>query len=232
MISGNDRTIVSCSEVSIGFGSHVVVQGVELDVAKGESILIIGHNGSGKTTLLRTLFGLQIPLGGSLRVGNFSDSEVTPARSIVAGLRYLAQGNRCFGSLKPLEHRRVLSRLLNCGLPSSGIAEPNSHATCVADMSIGERKLEAIEMLRAGAPQLFLLDEPMAGLDRRNQEVVAEWIAKEITLGTSFIIVEHQFDCLAKVVERVIVLRNGCVSFDGALADLLTNREHFAQVYL
>ena len=86
-------------------------------------------------------------------------------------------------------------------------------------------------MLSVGSPRLFVLDEPVAGLDPRNAEIIREWIVKRQEDGVSFIVAEHNFRDLLAVFSKTLVLRRGAVSYVGN-SEALQADAKLADVYL
>jgi ABC-type multidrug transport system ATPase subunit len=224
---------VKCVQLDVGYINRIVLSGVDMQLQQGESVVILGHNGSGKTTLLRTIFGLQPKLAGSLQVVDLDYPEMSPRSLIGKGARFLGQGTRCFEHLSVADSRLALA--IQYGLPGGALSSRSTGVDprlCIGKLSVGERKLEALTMLSVGSPRLFVLDEPMAGLDGRNKKAVADWVKDRASQGVTFVIAEHQFMDFATVVQRALVIRGGAVSYFGGLKELMSDKELFAEVYL
>jgi ABC-type multidrug transport system ATPase subunit len=196
----------------VGYDGVPVASGISFSLDPGQSLLVIGHNGSGKSTLLKTLFGLVPPIAGTFSVLGIDGSQVTPARLVQAGARFLGQGNRSFDSLTAAQSRRVLHDLY--GLAAAGEHAPLPRAR-IGALSLGARRIEALRLLEAGAPRCFMLDEPSSGLDVGHLESLHRWLRERRGKGMSFVVVEQQFRGLFDIVDLVMIMRQGMVSFFG-----------------
>ena len=223
---------VSCSNVTVGYDAVPVLRNVSFELPQGESLLILGHNASGKTTLLRTLFGLQRALEGRWCILGIDMPGGDPKGLVKKGVRYLGQGVRSFDEFTVGQSRSVLSRLYGLAPVRERSPSPRGRDRMrIKTMSLGQRRLEALTLLAAGRPQIFLLDEPTAGLDPRHVSEITGWIDDQMHGGISFIIVEHDFRALLNICQRAMVLRAGMVSFLGSSAKLRDD-ELFASVFL
>lgn len=205
--------------LSVGYGHRAIVHGIDAALNEGESLLVIGHNGAGKSTLLRTLFGLQASLCGRIQVlGREVYEGVTP-ELVRSGVRYLAQGPRYFGEMSIEEHRLVLGRLYGFGkLPQLPAAVPGLRN--VKGLSVGQRRLEALYLLRGGSPKLCLFDEPTAGVDLKHTEEILHWISSMQQRGVGFVIADHNLNSMFEICSITMVIRSGQVTYIGPSQDL------------
>ena len=221
--------LLRLEELSVGYGARTIVAGIDAAVGTGESLLVIGHNGAGKTTLLRTLFGLQPSLGGNVRLFGRDVHPGTTPELMVSGARYLAQGLRYFGELRVREHRAVLKRLYGFS-EGNPFSERQGSSKRVRDLSVGQRRIEALRLLDAGSPRLFFLDEPTAGVDLTHGTKVLSWIAAMQQRGAAFVVVEHNFERMFDICRTTMVIRSGKVTYCGpsqALRDPAVLANHF-----
>lgn len=224
-------TVLELDGLSVGYADRPVVENISGSLGYGGSLLVIGHNGAGKTTLLRTLFGLHPKLGG---LAKLLGEEIAPncnSKLIRAGARFLGQGLRCFGGLTVAEHRQVLCRLY--GFESAKDFNQTARyetKTRVGRLSVGQRRMEALWMLAAGRPRLFLLDEPTAGIDVQHSLEILAWIDETRRQGVSFMVVEHNFERMLEICDKTMVIRAGAVTYFGpsaALRDEVTLSAYF-----
>jgi len=218
----SSATVAEVRDLNVGYDGRTIVRNISFDLEPGRALLIMGHNGCGKTTLLRTLFATQAPLAGSARLLDVDVRKSDPHDLLQAGVRFLGQGVRSFDELSVGAHRAVLHKLY--GWPqrqrdTAMSATPDSRTMGL--LSLGKRRIEALELLRSGTPRLMLLDEPTAGLDAGAAARVLQWIVAARAEGIAFIVVEHNFRILLKVMDSALVIRNGSVRYAGAAAPLL-----------
>lgn len=226
------ETSVSTELLTVGYSGTEVVRDVSFCLPAGESMLLIGHNGAGKSTLLKTLFGLIKPIKGSGRMCGMPIEECSPFRLVRSGARFLGQGTRSFDHLNIAQHRAILTKLYGLPVEASdlGINDGPTDRR-VGALSMGQRRLEALRTLSVGSPRLFVLDEPVAGVDPRNAGLIREWIMKRQERGVSFIVAEHSFRDLLALFPRTLVLRRGAVSYFGSSEELRADAK-LAEVYL
>lgn len=222
--------VLSVRNLSTGYGKKQVLFEANLDVMPGELLLVTGGNGSGKSTLLRAIFGLLQPWNSDAEILFRPDPE-GPARktwppnlNLAQGLAYLPQKNAVFDDLTvednlrlaghTLGHRREFAARCDESLASLPAVKPLLRRK-PEEMSGGERQMVALAMVLLHQPRLLLLDEPLAGLDSGNLQVLAG-IIREIhgQRGLALIIVEHRIAEFADLAQRNIRLRLGVIAED------------------
>lgn len=186
--------MLACSSLSVGYAGKSILRDLSFEFTAGRVILISGANGSGKSTLLRTMFGLLPAISGRVEWFGNAGPNVQPRDLILAGVRYLGQGVRGFPRMRVGEQLRLLERIY-------GFEAPQPDETCiehipmdkaVGDLSIGQRRLVALESLTAGEPRAFLLDEPLAALDQSVIDAVERWCLRRRDEGKLVVLVEHR----------------------------------------
>jgi lipoprotein-releasing system ATP-binding protein len=221
----NQEPVLACIDLvkTYSQGPQVVevLQGINLKVAPGERIAIVGSSGSGKTTLLNMLGGLDLPTSGTVKVAGRNLAEVNETERGMLRNRHLGfvyQFHHLLGEFTALEN--VAMPLLIAGLDKAtvnrrseamlgrvGLAARVSHKP--AELSGGERQRVAIARALVTEPQCVLLDEPTGNLDGRTaREVQALMTELNKELGISFVIVTHD-EQLADSMARKLELRDG-----------------------
>jgi len=204
-------------ELDDGTGARDVLRGIGVRVERGERIALMGRNGAGKTTLLRAAAGRLQPARGKV---------LAPA-----GCALLPQSP---GDL--LVRERVGDELPG----ETGEAALEAVGMCWAvgadprDLSGGERQRLALAIVMAGRardgalPGLICLDEPTRGLDRARKDSLAEWARELSARGAAVVIATHDTEFAASFAERVVLLGDGEVIADGAVAEVLAGGWYFA----
>jgi branched-chain amino acid transport system ATP-binding protein len=227
--------VLDVTDLVIGYGGIPLASGISLKVPAGSSLLVIGHNGSGKSTLLRSLFGLQQIISGTGTVGGCDVWCASPQLLYRLGFRFLGQGPRAFNELSVRESRGVLRRIYGfeaaIGADADSALLPFPADKRIGQLSIGQRRSEALSLLSVGWPVTFFLDEPTAGLDTRRCSEISSWIIRRREAGIAFVVVEQRFRDLLPIFDLAAVMRRGKLTFFGR-AEALSDEKRLAEVFL
>lgn len=220
--------------LSRSYGPSVVLRPLDLELARGERLAVIGASGSGKSTLLRLIAGLDAPTGGEVHLGGRRASsagrvEVPPDQRDVA---MVFQGLALFPHLRALEQvafaakrrGRAEELLQRVGLGRRAGAR-------LDELSGGERQRVALARALAQEPSLILMDEPFASLDDlRRQEM--RGLLQDLLAGTeaTLVLVTHSRDDALALADRLLVLDGGRAAASGTLEDVLARPGHSAAV--
>ncbi|MEE1928443.1 ATP-binding cassette domain-containing protein [Streptomyces sp. TRM 70351] len=202
-------------------GARPVLRGIDLTVARGEVVALLGANGSGKSTTVRAAIG-QVPLtGGELdlfgaplrrfrawhRLG-YVPQRSTAAAGVPATVReVVSSGRLARRRLRPLGRadRAAVTRSLEL----VGLADRARDS--VSALSGGQHQRVLIARALAGEPELLIMDEPLAGVDLASQRVLAGALREQVAAGASVLLVLHELGPLAPLIDRAVVLRDGRV---------------------
>jgi heme ABC exporter ATP-binding subunit CcmA len=187
------------------FGPTRALQGVDLTVSEGESVLIEGPNGSGKTTLLRAIAGLVRPTSGTIEVDGRS-----PIKSRGA-IGYLAHESHLYPHLSVVENLMFFADLYDAPkwaaqvwLENLGLAHKRDAR--VADLSRGEHQKASLARVLLPDPPIVLADEPFAGLDQKSTDALPTFLRRD---GRTLIVATHDLDNAWQVAERIATIDNG-----------------------
>ncbi|WP_229698095.1 metal ABC transporter ATP-binding protein [Wenjunlia tyrosinilytica] len=224
--NGSGEPVISLRGATASLGARRVLRGVDLGVERGEVVALLGANGSGKSTTVRAVVG-QVPLsGGELslfgtpyrrfrqwrRIG-YVPQRTTAASGVPATVREVVSSGRLSrGRLRPL--RRADRAAVDRALELVGLADRAKDS--VNALSGGQHQRVLIARALAGEPELLIMDEPMAGVDLAGQQVLAGTLREEVAEGTTVLLVLHELGALEPLIDRAVVLRDGCVVHDGA----------------
>ena len=212
-----------------GYGSAVVVQDVELRLAAGESLALLGRNGTGKTTLLATLVGLTRRFAGRIVLDGRELAGLPPHRRVAAGIGWVPQERNIFRSLTTHENLTAVARPGAWTVARAYEMFPRlgeRKANMGNQLSGGEQQMLAIGRALVLNPKLMLLDEPLEGLAPIIVEELLRSIARLVRdEGMSAIIVEQNPRLILPITQRAVVLDRGAVVHEGASAELLADRE-------
>ncbi len=197
-------------------GRFPALSGVDLDVAAGEVVAVLGANGAGKTSLLRVCAGLVPVVSGDARVlGCDLRSERTLARRRV-GL--LGHDPALYDELTAAENVRFAVRAAGLGTDRVGPAldrlglTGRLRRTPAVRMSAGQRRRTALAVLVAWDPELWLLDEPHAGLDADARTIVGSLVEEAAASGAAVVLTSHEPDLAVPLADRVAVMSGGRIT--------------------
>ncbi|MBI1812160.1 ABC transporter ATP-binding protein [Candidatus Peregrinibacteria bacterium] len=221
-------SILSLSGISLILNGQQILQSVSFDVAEGEVVGLIGPNGSGKTTLFNVLSGFLKPTGGSITLRGKDITGLSPARRARLGIGRVFQNFGIFRDMTleenvlvalealPKEQRRSLGNL--CAVVASTLAMvglSDSAKKKAGSLSGGQMRLLEIARTLKSGKELFLLDEPTAGVSPKLTQQVADLIVELKREGKTILIIEHDLPFISRICDRVIVLDIGEVVLEG-----------------
>jgi len=217
--------LVAAHGLHVTLGGSEILRGIDLSVRAGEVVALLGANGSGKSTLVRALVGI-VPLSqGSVEL---FDAPLGP-RVPWQRLGYVPQRVAAPSGMPSTASEVVASGLLGGGrlrLPRGwrertadaldlvGLADRADDST--AELSGGQQQRVLIARALVRRPDLLVLDEPVAGVDKQSQETFAETMTRLVDDGLTVLVVLHELGALSPLIGRAVVLRHGRVVHDGA----------------
>jgi tungstate transport system ATP-binding protein len=203
--------IVELRGASVCYGSRVALAGVDLRVARGEFIAVVGANGSGKTTLLRALHGL-VPLAAGERRLPDPGAHVAMLFQRPFLVRMSARGNLELALWLAGVPRRERRDRAAQALALVGLAADAQRAA--RELSVGQQQRLALARAWALQPDLLLLDEPTASLDPSGARDVERRVADIAARGVAVLMVSHDAAQVRRLARRVVLLEHGRVRAD------------------
>jgi branched-chain amino acid transport system ATP-binding protein len=229
--------VLEARGVSVRFGGVHALDEVDLDVHEGELVGLIGPNGAGKTTLIDAITGF-VASEGDLAFDGRKLPGLPPHRRATLGLGRTWQNTELFADLTVRENLMVTPRRRSVRetvgeFLGRGSSEPAAVREAIdlldldaladampTDLSQGERMLVGVARALAARPRLVCLDEPAAGLDRRESTELGRRLRQVVDAGTSILMVDHDMGLVLDVSDRVVVLEFGKVIAAGTPADV------------
>lgn len=196
------------------FGDSVAVDGVDMAVAPGEVVGLIGANGAGKTTLIRILLGLLTPTGGRAQIFGQPPSRQTRRR-----LGYLPQGLGLYSDLSPAQNLAFSTAVFGVGAPLPQALAAYA-TTPVGRLPLGVQRRVAFAQALAHHPELLILDEPTSGVDALSRARLWEQVHAAAATGVGVLVTTHHFDEAAEC-HRLVIMAAGRVVAQGTAADII-----------
>jgi glutamate transport system ATP-binding protein len=228
-----DRNLVELKGIHKAFGDNVVLDGVDLSVARGEVIVIAGPSGSGKSTMLRCVNGLETVDAGEVL---FDGQPVKPGKGL-SSLR--AQIGFVFQQFHLFPHMTVLQNIALAPVKVKGTAPATARTTAQellervgiaekaeqypADLSGGQQQRVAIARALAMDPQLMLFDEPTSALDPEMIREVLDVMRDLARDGMTMLVVTHEMGFAREVCDRLVFIDGGQIVEEGPPAEFFAN---------
>ena len=236
----NNQPLLDVSDLSMRFGGLLAVNGVKLDVEKGEVISIIGPNGAGKTTIFNCLTGFYRPSGGVIRYKG-EEIQGLPGHLIARkGIVRTFQHVRLFKEMTAVENLLVAQhRHLNTGFIAGLFKTPSFRRAekegleqsafwlekvglkdlanrAAGNLAYGQQRRLEIARCMATRPELLMLDEPAAGLNPKETDELNELISNlRDEFGVSVLLIEHDMKLVMEISNHIFVVNQGTPLADG-----------------
>ena len=221
-------TALSLTGATVSRGGTEVLHGVDFALGEREFVAVLGANGAGKSTLVRALLGLTPVAAGELRLFGvpardftqwprigYVPQRLTSATGVPATVREVVASGRT----PRLSRWRRASAADAAAVDAAVRAVGLSPDTPVTHLSGGQQQRVLIARALAGEPDALVLDEPTAGVDAESQDAFAAVLAGLKERGVAVLLVTHHLGSLAPLVDRVVVLSEGRVTYDGPVPE-------------
>lgn len=229
---------LSLKNIGLTIGNHEILKDISFDVEEGEIIGLIGPNGSGKTTLFNVLSGFLRPTNGSIALRDTDITSLSPSKRSHLGLGRVFQNFGIFREMTleenilvalealPKEQRAHLGNLKSVVQATLEMATLQDHAKKKASsLSGGQMRLLEIARTLQSGNELFLLDEPTAGVSPKMTHQVADMITELKKQKKTVLIIEHDLPFIGKICDRVIVLDVGQFVLSGTPNEVKQSKE-------
>ena len=239
--SGSSTSVLlQLSNIIAGYGSGMVLKGVDLTLNRGDIMCLIGPNGAGKSTVLKTISGLLPPKEGMVMFDGSDITGQTPKENLRRGIVHVPQERSLFPGMTVWDNllmggylirsRKVIQERINEAANIFPIIAQrrNTHA---GSLSGGEQKQVELARTLLFDPKLILLDEPSIGLDPKSRRLVFEAIGGLARAGRTILLVEQNARSGLAAADQGAILETGLVRIAGAAATLLEDPE-VARLYL
>ena len=240
------ETKIKIRDLHKAFGKKVVLDGVDLDIEKGESLVVIGGSGTGKSVLIKCIQGLLRPDSGSILIDEEEvvgiDEEQKEALHSKMGM--LFQGGALFDSLSVwdnvafdmLENKKMDKRLAKNEairvLRSVGLA-PDVADLSPSELSGGMQKRVGLARAIASRPEIIFFDEPTTGLDPILADVINDLIIESVKgLGATALTITHDMASARKIADKIAMLYKGKIIWQGTVKDMDKTDNPYVQQFI
>jgi phospholipid/cholesterol/gamma-HCH transport system ATP-binding protein len=224
-----DNIKIKVRNLSKSFGNHKVLDGIDLDVKKDSSLVILGGSGTGKSVLIKTMIGLLSPDKGSIMFDNQETINISQKNrlKILENCGFLFQGGALFDSLNVSENitffaqklyslkKNEIKELASKKLKSVGLSD-RILELYPAELSGGMQKRVSLARAICTDPKIIFFDEPTTGLDPIMANVINDLIIKiREELGATTIAITHDMNSVRKIAKEVVLIHNGKIQWSG-----------------
>jgi phospholipid/cholesterol/gamma-HCH transport system ATP-binding protein len=240
-----DEMVIHIKGLKKSFGSNDVLKNINLDVKRGENVVILGKSGTGKSVTIQCIVGMLSPDAGDVIV--FGDDVPEMREKQLKELRmkigFLFQGGALYDSMTVRENLEFpLTRVLKLkdqaeidkrvaeALDNVGLAEAIDKMP--SDLSGGMRKRVALARTIIVQPEIMLYDEPTTGLDPITSREISELILQiQKKYKTTSIIITHDMECASITADRIVVMKDGEYIAEGSFEKLKSSKEQFVRSF-
>jgi branched-chain amino acid transport system ATP-binding protein len=225
-----NEVLLRVKDLSVAYGHINALKGVNLEVLRGEIVVLIGANGAGKTTLLETSLGINTPQSGEITFKNKSIGGVSADRNVRAGLCLVPEGRGVFASMSVLDnlllgaHHNMKNVQRNLKRVYQWFPRLEERKNQIArTLSGGERQMLAIARALMSAPELIMVDEPSLGLAPIIVNDIFDILLNLNQEGYTILLSEQNAYKSLKCAHRGYVLETGKVTLSGTATELLND---------
>ncbi|TGD99453.1 urea ABC transporter ATP-binding subunit UrtE [Methylobacterium nonmethylotrophicum] len=218
--------LLAVSDLHAAYGQSEVLHGIDLSVAPGEIVALMGRNGMGKTTFMKTLMGIVPTRAGRIRIGETDVTALKTYRRVAAGLAYVPQGRMIFSAMTVQENIETGLTVTGAGKVPGDLYDLfpvllEMKGRRGGNLSGGQQQQLAIARALASRPKVLLLDEPTEGIQPSIIREMGRTLKKiRDERGLSIVVSEQVLSFALDIADRVLVIENGSIVHEDARADV------------
>jgi phospholipid/cholesterol/gamma-HCH transport system ATP-binding protein len=243
--SSKVETVIHIKGLKKSFGSRIVLKNINLDVTRGENVVVLGKSGQGKSVAIQCIVGMLIPDGGSLTVfgDEVTDMNDRQLKELRIKIGFLFQGGALYDSMTVRENLEFpLTRVLKLKDQDEidqrveevldGVGLLDAIDKMPSDLSGGMRKRVGLARTLIVKPEIMLYDEPTTGLDPITSREISELILEmQKKYKTTSIIITHDMECARITADRMVVMNEGEFVAEGSFEELKKSKEQFVRSF-
>lgn len=230
----SDEIVISIKGLKKSFGSKQVLKDINLEVKRGENVVVLGRSGQGKSVMIQCVVGMLMPDAGTLKVlgREVSDMDEKQLKELRTKIGFLFQSGALYDSMTVRENLEFpLTRVLKIGDQSEldarveevleGVGLADAADKLPSDLSGGMRKRIGLARTLIVKPEIMLYDEPTTGLDPITSREISDLIlSMQKKYKTTSIIITHDMECARITADRVVIMEDGVYIAEGPFEEL------------
>jgi branched-chain amino acid transport system ATP-binding protein len=222
--------MLEVNDIHTYYGRSHILQGISMDLQKGEVICLLGRNGAGKSTTLRSIMGFTPPRSGSIKFEGVDLTKKPPYEICRLGIGYVPQDRRIFPTLSVQDNLEVIERRVEGGWTVDKIFNTFPILKPLKSrkgrhLSGGEQQILAVARPLMTNPKLLLLDEPSEGLAPLIVKLIEELVKSIITTGISVVLAEQNMRFAMNIAQRGYIIDKGRIHHQGTMEELKEDKE-------
>jgi len=239
------ETVIHIKGLKKSFGSKDVLKDINLDVKRGENVVVLGKSGQGKSVTIQCIVGMLVPDGGSLTVfgDEVADMSERQLKELRIKIGFLFQSGALYDSMTVRENLEFpLTRVLKLKDQGEidqrveevldGVGLLDAIDKMPSDLSGGMRKRVGLARTLIVKPEIMLYDEPTTGLDPITSREISELILQmQKKYKTTSIIITHDIECARIVADRVVIMGDGTYVAEGSFDEMEKSKEQFVRSF-